>query len=286
VRRKQENPVNFPVYSISKPVDGSAAMDARQAIREHLEVLSVLYDHRNDDPPAPGGSTLEEALTWFYGTERPSHPDGRPWIAVCMVSSLDGSIAVAGRSGGLSSTNDAAVLRTLRQQADVVIVGAGTVRDEQYGAPAKVGQRIGVITTSGRLDLKSRLFSSGAGFVICPDTTPELDVPTLRAGRERVDLDQALSRLEEITPGARFVLAEGGAQINGQLLASDLIDELNLTMSPQLVGGSGPRLASSETEFEQRNFGLAHLLVDEASFLFSRWVRQRPAFPDDPSQAC
>lgn len=260
-------------------------MDAQGPIREHHGVLSVLYDHRSDNA-MPDNGTLEERLARFYGAERPIHPDGRPWIGVCMVSSLDGSIAVAGRSGGLSSATDAAVLRTLRQRADVVIVGAGTVRDERYGAPTKSGQRIGVVTTSGNLDFQSPLFTSGAGFVICCDNTPELDVDTLRVGGERVELDQALQRLGEIAPEAGFVLAEGGAQLNGQLLASDLIDELDLTLSPQLVGGNGPRLALSESEFEQREFELAHLLADETSFLFSRWVRQRSGRSDDQTRAC
>jgi len=273
--------VNFPVYLISRSVDTQIAratmMDARGPVREHLGVLRVLYDDRYDDRDDDRyDQSIEAALAEFYGAERPSHPDGRPWVGVCMVASLDGSIAVAGRSGGLSSVADAAVLRTLRQRADVVIVGAGTVRDERYGAPSKPGQRIGVVTISGQLELASPLFTSGAGFVICPDSTPPLEVPTLRVGTDVVDLDQAVRRLHEIAPESGFVLAEGGARLNGQLLASDLIDELNLTLSPQLVGGTGPRLALSDVEMSQREFELAHLLADESSFLFSRWVRQQP----------
>jgi riboflavin biosynthesis pyrimidine reductase len=39
--------------------------------------------------------------------------------------------------------------------------------------------------------------------------------------------------------GARLVLSEGGPHLLGELLAADLLDELFLTLSPQLVGRDG-----------------------------------------------
>jgi riboflavin biosynthesis pyrimidine reductase len=207
-----------------------------------------------------------------YEVPRPNAPGDRPWIAVCMVSSLDGAIAVEGRSQGLSNSNDTQVLLTLRDIADVILVGAGTVRDEEYGPPRKAGQRVAVVTNSGRVDLRSALFTSGSGFLICPENLPEMPVDTLRCGRDRVDLPLAVSRLKDLVPGVRLVQAEGGGMLNGALAAADLIDELNLTISPQLVGGVSPRLMT--TDAVQRKFELAHLLIDEQSFLFSRWVRR------------
>jgi riboflavin biosynthesis pyrimidine reductase len=56
-----------------------------------------------------------------------------------MVSSIDGSTVFDGESRGLSSDNDREVLLTLRRAADVINVGAGTVRSEGYGAPRKPG---------------------------------------------------------------------------------------------------------------------------------------------------
>jgi riboflavin biosynthesis pyrimidine reductase len=189
-----------------------------------------------------------------------------------MVSSLDGAIAVEGRSQGLSNPNDTEVLLTLRDIADLILVGAGTVRDEIYGPPRKSGQRVAVVTNSGQVDFESPLFTSGAGFLICPESLPAMPVDTLRCGVERVDLPQAISRLNEVVPGLGLVQAEGGGMLNGALAKADLIDELNLTVSPQLVGGVSPRLMTAEAL--QRRYDLAHLLVDEESFLFSRWVRR------------
>jgi riboflavin biosynthesis pyrimidine reductase len=189
-----------------------------------------------------------------------------------MVSSLDGAIAVEGRSQGLSNPNDTQVLLTLRDIADVILVGAGTVRDEGYGPPRKDGQRVAVVTNSGRVDFASPLFTSGAGFLVCPENLPDMPVDTLRCGAQHVDLVQAVARLREKVPGVKLVQAEGGGMLNGALAAADLIDELNLTISPLLVGGPSPRLMAADPL--HRDYDLAHLLIDEQSFLFSRWVRR------------
>jgi hypothetical protein len=116
--------------------------------------------------PGPADDiTVDDA----YGTALGSRTDG-PWVGLCMVASIDGSTAVDGASAKLSSPTDTAVLGRLRQLADVIVVGAGTVRDEGYGAPRKPGQRVGVVTQSGQLDFAGDLFGSGAGFVITSDT--------------------------------------------------------------------------------------------------------------------
>ena len=207
-----------------------------------------------------------------YDVERPQ-PGDRPWIELCMVASLDGSTVVDGRSGGLSNPHDSEVFLTLRDLADVILVGAGTVRAERYGAP-KSGQRVGVVSNSGRIDASSALFTSGAGFLIVPESAPESTVDTLRAGATSVDLGLAVAKLSSIVAGVTFVHAEGGPQLNGALATADLIDELNLTLSPHLAGGAGPRLTVGGADLSSA-FELAHVVVDEDSYVFSRWVRRR-----------
>ena len=208
-----------------------------------------------------------------YDVER-IPPPGRPWIELCMVASLDGSTVVEGRSRGLSNPLDTEVVLTLRDLADVIVVGAGTARAEGYGPPRKAGQRVGVVSNTGRVDATSALFASGAGFLIVPESAPATAVQTLRAGATEVDLAQALSMLGTVVAGAAVVHAEGGPRLNGALVTADLIDELNLTLSPQVAGGGGPRLAVGGADVSTA-FELAHLLVDGDSFVFSRWVRRR-----------
>ncbi|MGI9029228.1 MAG: dihydrofolate reductase family protein [Ilumatobacteraceae bacterium] len=229
--------------------------------------------------PEPAG---EASLDQLYGAARPAAP-GRPWVGTCMITSLDGSTAVAGTSRGLSNEHDTAVLLRLRDAADVILVGATTARQEGYGPPRQDGQRIGVVTASGNVETSSDLFASGSGFLIMPEDGPpappgpagrSLDV--IRAGRGRVDVAAALRRLHELVETPRFVHVEGGPHLNAALLDTDCVDELNLTVSPQLVGGEAARLAVGAAP-HQRGFELAHLIIDEHSFVFSRWVRSSPA---------
>jgi len=205
-----------------------------------------------------------------------AQPTDRSWVGLSMVASIDGSTVVDGDSSGLSSENDAGVLHRLRALADVIIVGAGTVRGEGYGPPSKSEQRIGVVTASGSLDLTTPLFTSGAGFVITT-TDADFDVPAgidvLRAGSGQVDLGRAVERLPELCATPGFVQAEGGAALNGALLDADLIDEINVTTSPLAVGGGGPRLATGANDHAHR-YELAQLAIDEQSFLFARWRRR------------
>jgi riboflavin biosynthesis pyrimidine reductase len=202
-----------------------------------------------------------------YAVLRP-RPAGRPWVGLCMVASLDGSTVVDQRSTGLSSDADREVLVTLRRLADLIVVGAGTVRAEGYGPPSKPGQRIGVVSRTGRVDVDAPLFTSGAGFLILPVDAPETSVPSVRAGHGDVDLAAALAQLD-----ADFVQAEGGAALNAALAAADLIDELNLTVSPLIAGGSGPRLTAGAPDLVRR-MDLAHVLEDDG-FLFTRYLRRR-----------
>ena len=193
----------------------------------------------------------------------------RPWIIISMVASADGAVVVKGSSASLSSPTDRAVLLALRAAADAVLVGAGTVRADNYGAPSRPDLRIAVVTRAGGLDYTSPLFRSGAGLVITTADGPEPPAPitAIRAGGDRVDLREATRQL-----GAGVVLSEGGPELNAQLIADDLVDELCLTTSPVLVGGDGPRVAFGPFGEQVRSMRLAHLAVD-GDFVFCRYVR-------------
>ncbi len=220
--------------------------------------------------------TDDIAVDDAYATALGTRTDG-PWVGVCMVASIDGSTAVDGASAKLSSPTDTAVLARLRRLADVIVVGAGTVRDEGYGVPAKAGQRVGVVTRTGRLDFTSELFRSGAAFLISSERCA-LDVPhgtdVLRVGADDIDFGAAIRRLPAFVGGADYVQVEGGASLNGALFDVDMIDEINLTTSPATFAGSGPRLATNAPAHAHR-FEVAQLAIDDESFVYTRWLRRR-----------
>ncbi len=200
-----------------------------------------------------------------YDVDRPA-PDGRPWVALCMVAGLDGSTVVSGTSRGLSNATDASVLLTMRELVDVVLVGAGTVRAEGYGPPRTPGLRIAVVSRSADLDFDQPLWQSGRATLVTTLDAPDVPVPTVRAGHGVIDLAAALSRLD-----ARVVQCEGGGTLNGLLAGADLIDELNFTLSPHITGGHGPRVTVGAPDVMHR-MRLAHVL-EEDGFLYTRYVR-------------
>ena len=206
----------------------------------------------------------------IYGVARRRHPDDRPSIGLCMVMSIDGSTVVEGNSAMLSNPTDRDVLLALRAAADTIVVGAGTVREAMYETPSKKGLRVGVVTRTGKMDLNTNLFKSGAGFLIMPEDTqaPVSDFPIeiIRAGYESVDLNKAMSKL----PGV-FIQLEGGALLNASMFAANLIDEINLTISPMVTGADSPRLANGAPPLHS-DYQVAHILEDKG-FMFIRYVR-------------
>ncbi len=207
-----------------------------------------------------------------YGVDRPA-PIGRPWVGLCMVAAIDGSTVVEENSRALGSPADTQVLVGLRRLAGTLLVGASTVRIEGYGPPSKPGQRVGVVTRTGRgIDLGAPLFTSGSGFLVLPDDAPTYDVDTVRSGRGDVDLASAVAGIGELT-GATYLQCEGGAALNAAMAAADLFDEIDLTVSPLIAGGDGPRLTMGAPPMLHR-FDLAHVLEDDG-YLFTRYVRRR-----------
>lgn len=218
-------------------------------------------------------------LDQLYGSRRPA-VEGRPWVGLCMIASLDGSTVVDGRSGPLGNDGDRAVFSALRRAADAIVVGAATARAEGYRTPQRAGQRIGVVTSTGNVDRSTDLFDAGTGFLVMPTDGPPAPcgIDVVRAGAGRVDLALALARLDSVMEPPTFVQSEGGGRLNGALLDAGCVDELNLSCSPVLAGGDGSRLVTGAA-VTWLKFSPAHVLIDDDGYLFSRWVRQ-PSAPN------
>jgi hypothetical protein len=72
--------------------------------------------------------------SWLEDLYRPASP---VHVRLNFVASVDGSVIGAdGSSDSLSSVVDRRILGVIRELADVVLVGAGTVRAERYVLPA------------------------------------------------------------------------------------------------------------------------------------------------------
>ena len=185
-------------------------------------------------------------------------PDGRH-LRVNFIASLDGAVTVDGLSEGLGSPGDRQIFSTLRALADVVLVGHGTAVAEDYG-PVTAGSPVGrlrasvgrpptasiaVVSQRASLDPASRLVTGAVSptiLVTCAssdsarrEALAAAGVVVLVCGDDEVDLPLALDRLAEL--GHEQVLCEGGPPLFREALGAGVVDELDLSIAPALVGG-------------------------------------------------
>lgn len=218
------------------------------------------------------------------------------WVRANFVSSLDGAATAEGKSGVLGGPGDRALFRLMRELADVVLVGAGTVRVEGYsGAQCGVAERqrrtargqgevppIAIVTRSASLDHTLPVFTQ--------TEIPPLILTTHESAAEArqqfgplaqvhdcsaadpaaVDLAAALRTLAGL--GLPRVLTEGGPSLLGALIAGGLLDELCLTIAPTLVGGSSKRITEGHGEVLTR-MRRRHTLTDDEGYLYTRYSR-------------
>jgi riboflavin-specific deaminase-like protein len=181
-------------------------------------------------------------------------PPDRPYLGVNMVSSLDGKATLDWRTKALSSDVDRRLFHHLRTQADAVMVGAGTAREERYGRMTKndelrqkrqnegfVPDALAVVV-SGRLALPADLpllNEPEQTVVIATGSEESISGVAGRVEYARVgdDLPRLMAYLRE-EHGVRSVLCEGGPTLNSFLFAAGLVDELFLTMNPKVIAGA------------------------------------------------
>jgi riboflavin biosynthesis pyrimidine reductase len=222
----------------------------------------------------PGDPIDSAALDGLYTLPRAD------WLRINLISSVDGRAAGAdGTSNSLTGGADRTVLGTIRRAADVVLVGASSVRAEGYVLPKTAA--LAVVTSTGDLG-EHRLSGAEPGrlIVLCPaSAVPELrrslgDTPAeivqVDAAAPGIPADAVISALRD--RGRRSIVCEGGPSLAGQLLASGLVDELCLSTAPVIVG-AGPSLLGEAAA--STSLRLTQLLADEAGFQYARWATDR-----------
>lgn len=217
----------------------------------------------------------------------------QPYVRANFVASVDGAIATNGTSAGLTSPLDQRVLKLLRELADVVLVGAATIRAEDY-----IGIRvsdpgmwrrtandmapippIAVVTGRADIDPESRLLTN----TLVP---PIILTTTTASTAAKRNLDAAGAHVIELGPGTvdtasmldalaglglHRVICEGGPTLTGQLAADRALDELCLTTAPKILGGSSHRVTWSDrhTSLEMH---CKHIIFDSDGAQLARWT--------------
>lgn len=240
----------------------------------------------------PATATAEADLVALY-----DYPPKltRPFVRVNFVSSADGAVTLDGRSGPLSDPPDKEVFALQRALADVILVGAGTARNEGYRGPrmprehAELRARLGldpvppiaVVTASCWLTPQHVLVSDTGvpPIVFTVESSPrehrkalaDVGVSVLIAGEEQADVTRVVDELGE--RGLHRVLCEGGPQLFTDLIEHDLVDELCLTIAPRLIAGPAGRIAHGPEELGPRELRLTSA-VHHDDVLLLRYARR------------
>ena len=219
---------------------------------------------------------------------RRARSDG-PWVMGNFVTTIDGAAVVDGGSTAINDEDDLEMFAAIRAVPDFIVVGAGTVRAENYG-PVELDEErrqkrreaglgdvphLVVVTRSLDLEPEMRVFSN-----------PERRVTILTTDDAPADRFDALSEVADVVSlrgtapedllhymrMAKVVLCEGGPSLMGQFVAARLIDELSLTISPLLAAGDARRMATGPAANPPLEMRIDRILHGDRS-LFLRYVR-------------
>jgi len=188
------------------------------------------------------------------------------------------------------------VFRAVRALPDAIVVGASTVRAERYGPPRPNGAvraarrargqapapRLVVVSASLDLDPSLGLFGDPEAPPVVATTEHADDAAVARLAEvaevvrlpgDRVQPDALLAHLAGA--GVGVVLCEGGASLNGQMVAAGVVDEWCTTVAPLLVSGEAGRVARGAAPAAPERLALRRVLGDDDGYLFLRYLAAR-----------
>jgi len=219
----------------------------------------------------------------------------RPWVITNFATTADGRATIDGRSGPIGDDGDLEVFRRLRTQVDALLIGTRTLGIERYGRAVRRPELreartalglapeplVATVTRSGELPLEIPLLQEPDAEVVvfAPADTPDADCPArvtvVRLDPAELTLTTALRHLRA-EHDVRSLLCEGGPTLAGALLHEGLVDELFLTLAPQLAGGgTGPTMTSGPALGDPAALELVWALERAGSLYLRYAVRQR-----------
>lgn len=203
------------------------------------------------------------------------------WLRINLIASINGNVAGAdGTSHGLTNATDRRILGAIRRLADVVLVGATSVRREGYFLPKSAP--LAIVTGSGDLSghqIPSKV-ESGRVIVLCPPEAQETlqrtlggcQVTVITLPGPRLDPTEIVASLW--AQGYDSIVCEGGPTLAGGLLDAGLVNEICLSTSPIVNHTNVPVFSGNS---HGAPLQLRQLLIDAESALYARWRVQIPS---------
>lgn len=193
----------------------------------------------------------------------PVLPPGEPELRAVAISSLTGSVTLDGVSGGLGNELDRELLLSLRDWADVVLVGARTVVAENYA-----GTRASCLAVVSRtLRLGDRPLDDT---IILTPRSSLADAPTDLSPAELVPADSPEEMIRALHDrGLKRIACEGGPGVFDMMFGADLVDVLHLTVAPLISAPVEQHLVNGVNRW----VSLEHHSATDDGTLFLRYRR-------------
>ena len=217
---------------------------------------------------APKPNTVEPLALRAVSPRSARRATTRPFVFLNIATTADGKLAPANRRFvPFSSKRDQELLHELRTRADAVLAGARTVdsasvtmgpggnkyREQRLkNGLAEYNLRV-VVSGSGSINPRAEIFRHKFSPLIilvttrasraCIQRLEKLGAIVHVCGETEIDFHAALEWLRREWK-VKTLLCEGGGEINDALLRANLVDEIYLTLCPNIFGGrTAPTLA-------------------------------------------
>ncbi len=160
--------------------------------------------------------------------------------------SADGKIALPNRKQiRLSNEEDMIRVNTIREKSDAILVGIGTVLEDNPNLTIKGNDRIStnpvriVLDTNGRTPLDSNVLNNQAKTMIAvgnnfsEETLGNAEI--IKCGNKEIDIKLLIKKL--YNKGIETILVEGGETVLWSFLKENLFDEINIFVASLIIGG-------------------------------------------------
>jgi len=219
-------------------------------------------------------------MQWLYGGQGDidiaaayDWPHVPIWVRAMMVMTLDGAISGPdGKSGSISNATDRAIMAQVRRDADVVLIGASTMRAERY-SPMKGRPTLAIVSASLDLPWQEPVFTESEHRPIVL-TSVDVDGARLETAHAHASVVQlkelsGVNMIDSLSArGLVRVVCEGGARLLGSLTQSGVMDEYDVAISPQLLL-SGQVLLDADIAVPER-VELVHA-IEDSGFVFTKY---------------
>ncbi|MDC6463469.1 2,5-diamino-6-(ribosylamino)-4(3H)-pyrimidinone 5'-phosphate reductase [Nitrosopumilus sp.] len=174
-----------------------------------------------------------------------------PYVILSAAISIDGKISTKIGDSKLSSKSDSVRLHKLRSKVDAILIGKNTllqddplltVRYTKGKNPIRI-----ILDSTGSIPTNSRIIktSNDVQTIIAVSKKinkknllrlQKLPVEVIMAGENSINLKLLLKKLS--SKKIKTILVEGGGAVNWEFIKNDLFNELIITLSPFLIGGT------------------------------------------------